>query len=66
MGSTRLGVKQMVQSSSLVGGGLYKPNYEVWGPLWWSQNHHQVVVMAVMSAAQVTNKGSILYANMYQ
>ena len=27
---------------SLVGGGLGEPDLEVWGPLWWSQNHHKV------------------------
>ena len=32
----------MVNSHSLVGGGLRKPAYGVWDPLWWSQNHLKV------------------------
>ena len=45
-------VKQVVKLGSLVGGGLRETNLEVWGPLWWSQNHHKVGGVAVLSAAQ--------------
>ena len=37
IGGTRMG-----DMESLVGGGLGEPDLEVWGPLWWSQNHHKV------------------------
>ena len=37
VGSTDLGVKQMGQNYSLVGGGLGEPKLRPRGSLWWSQ-----------------------------
>jgi hypothetical protein len=45
VGSTEYQVKQKVNLNSLVGGGLEKLTYGVWGPQWWSQNTTQVMVL---------------------
>ena len=45
-GGTSMGAME-----SLVGGGLVESDLEVWGPLWWSQNHHKVGVVAAITAA---------------
>ena len=47
MGSTDLGVKHMVNTTTLVGGGMKDARFMAWGSLRWLENHHQVVVVVV-------------------
>ena len=54
MGPTRIKVKQMVKVSTLVGGGFHETKMEGGGPLGWSENHHQVVVVAWCCCEQGT------------
>lgn len=44
-------VKQVVNTKSLLGGGLGETRFEVWGPLWWSQITTKVVVMGESAGA---------------
>ena len=44
-GGTSMGAME-----SLVGGGLVESDLEVWGQLWWSQNHHEVGVVTAITA----------------